>query len=239
MRTHRFIGFVLTAATVAGPLSLSATTPASASVIISDGGHSWRLPLINVPLSLRQALRLPSVATATPTRVTKLFSEYGAQLPLHLGGEDAERRLDATRLASVQLGDAVAIVIAFAVAQLAAPTQYSVSRVSVAPVTEPTAAASGDASSGDASSGDQSSGDASSGDVWAELRDCESGGNYAEDTGNGFYGAYQFSPSTWTGLGYGGLPSEAPAAVQDAAAEQLQSRSGWGQWPGCSAKLGL
>jgi hypothetical protein len=234
MRKHRFIGFVLTAATVAGPLSLSATTPASASVVISDGGASWRLPLINVPLSLRQALRLPGVATSTPTRVTKLFSEYGAQLPLHLGGKDAERRLDATRLALVQLGVAAATAIAFAVAQLAAPPQHSVSRVSVAPVTEPTAASSGGASSGDASSGD-----ASSGDVWAELRDCESGGNYAEDTGNGFYGAYQFSPSTWTGLGYGGLPSEAPAAVQDAAAEQLQSRSGWGQWPGCSAKLGL
>lgn len=80
---------------------------------------------------------------------------------------------------------------------------------------------------------------ASSGGVWAELRDCESGGDYAEDSGNGFYGAYQFSLATWEGLGFSGLPSQAPPAVQDQAAQELQARSGWGQWPGCSAKLGL
>jgi len=77
------------------------------------------------------------------------------------------------------------------------------------------------------------------GGVWAALRQCESGGNYATNTGNGYYGAYQFSLATWLGLGYSGLPSNAPPAVQDAAAQQLQARSGWGQWPACSAKLGL
>jgi hypothetical protein len=76
-------------------------------------------------------------------------------------------------------------------------------------------------------------------DVWAELRKCESGGNYAENTGNGYYGAYQFAPGTWHGLGYPGLPSDASPAVQDQAARQLQARSGWGQWPGCSRKLHL
>ena len=75
--------------------------------------------------------------------------------------------------------------------------------------------------------------------VWAELRQCESGGNYAIDTGNGYYGAYQFSAATWHGLGYPGLPNQATPAVQDQAAERLQARSGWGQWPECSAKLGL
>jgi Transglycosylase-like domain len=79
----------------------------------------------------------------------------------------------------------------------------------------------------------------SAGGVWAELRQCESGGKYAEDTGNGYYGAYQFSPGTWHGLGYPGLPSDASPAVQDQAAQKLQARSGWGQWPGCSRKLGL
>ncbi len=77
------------------------------------------------------------------------------------------------------------------------------------------------------------------GGVWAELRQCESGGNYATDTGNGYYGAYQFSAATWHGLGYPGLPNEASPAVQDQAAAQLQARSGWGQWPACSRKLGL
>jgi hypothetical protein len=77
------------------------------------------------------------------------------------------------------------------------------------------------------------------GGVWASLRQCESGGNYAENTGNGYYGAYQFSQPTWTGLGYPGRPDLAPPAMQDQAAQQLQASSGWGQWPACAAALGL
>jgi hypothetical protein len=80
---------------------------------------------------------------------------------------------------------------------------------------------------------------APAGGVWYELRMCESGGNYAIDTGNGYYGAYQFALSTWYGLGFSGLPSDAAPAVQDEAAAELQARSGWGQWPTCSAELGL
>ncbi|MCW2746318.1 MAG: Transglycosylase domain protein [Mycobacterium sp.] len=78
-----------------------------------------------------------------------------------------------------------------------------------------------------------------SGDPFPALRQCESGGNYAANTGNGFYGAYQFTQATWKGLGYSGLPSNAAPATQDAAARTLQARAGWGQWPACSAKLGL
>jgi hypothetical protein len=81
--------------------------------------------------------------------------------------------------------------------------------------------------------------EATDGGVWLELRDCESGDHYADDTGNGYYGAYQFSLGTWEGLGYSGLPSEASPAVQDEAARRLQARSGWGQWPACSRRLGL
>ena len=77
------------------------------------------------------------------------------------------------------------------------------------------------------------------GGVWAALRQCESGGNYAENTGNGYFGAYQFSQATWSGLGYPGRPDLAPPATQDQAAQRLQARSGWGQWPACSAALGL
>jgi hypothetical protein len=78
-----------------------------------------------------------------------------------------------------------------------------------------------------------------SGGVWAELRQCESGGNYQDDTGNGFYGAYQFDQQSWDSLGLSGLPSNAPPAVQDDAARRLQARDGWSPWPACSRKLGL
>ncbi len=74
---------------------------------------------------------------------------------------------------------------------------------------------------------------------FARLRQCESGGNYAINTGNGFYGAYQFDQGTWNGLGYSGLPSNAPAALQDQAAYKLYNSRGWAPWPSCSASLGL
>jgi peptidoglycan hydrolase CwlO-like protein len=74
---------------------------------------------------------------------------------------------------------------------------------------------------------------------FAALAQCESSGNYSENTGNGFYGAYQFSQATWTGLGFPGEPDQEPAAMQDEAAEELEARSGWAQWPACSAALGL
>ncbi len=73
----------------------------------------------------------------------------------------------------------------------------------------------------------------------AALRQCESNGNYRSATGNGYYGAYQFSPETWRSLGYGGLPHQAPPTVQDQAASRLWSLAGWRAWPGCTARLGL
>ena len=73
----------------------------------------------------------------------------------------------------------------------------------------------------------------------ARLRHCESGGRYELNTGNGYFGAYQFSASTWLRLGFSGLPHQATPAVQDQAARKLQAKSGWGQWPACARKLGL
>lgn len=78
------------------------------------------------------------------------------------------------------------------------------------------------------------------GDVWAALARCESGGNPTAVSSNGlYYGLYQFSVGTWRAMGGSGLPSQASAAEQTARAQALQARSGWGQWPACSAKLGL
>jgi hypothetical protein len=67
-----------------------------------------------------------------------------------------------------------------------------------------------------------------------KLRICESGNNYHLNTGNGYYGAYQFSRSTWRGLGFRGLPSHARHAMQDRAAKKLHRVQGWAAWPSCS-----
>jgi resuscitation-promoting factor RpfB len=77
------------------------------------------------------------------------------------------------------------------------------------------------------------------GDVWAALARCESGGNPAASTGNGYYGAFQFSLSTWRSVGGTGYPHQHSYAEQLHRAQMLQARSGWGQWPTCARKLGL
>lgn len=75
-------------------------------------------------------------------------------------------------------------------------------------------------------------------DLWLALRKCESGNRYDLNTGNGYYGAYQFALSTWKKLGLAGYPHESPPAVQDEAARRLQAKSGWGVWPACSRRIG-
>ena len=96
---------------------------------------------------------------------------------------------------------------------------------------------SGGSASGGGSAG--TTGGEAGDDVWAKLAQCESGGNPATNTGNGFYGMYQFTLETWQSLGGTGYPHEADAATQTAMAKKLQAQAGWGQWPGCADKLGL
>jgi len=78
-----------------------------------------------------------------------------------------------------------------------------------------------------------------SGSVWDRLAQCESGGNWQINTGNGYYGGLQFLPSTWRAVGGTGLPHQHSREEQIKRAEILLARSGWGQWPACTAKLGL
>ncbi|CAM3503617.1 transglycosylase family protein [Nocardioides dubius] len=75
--------------------------------------------------------------------------------------------------------------------------------------------------------------------VWDRLAQCESGGNWATNTGNGYYGGLQFSASTWRAVGGTGLPHQHSREEQIKRGQILQQRAGWGQWPHCSAKLGL
>ena len=76
--------------------------------------------------------------------------------------------------------------------------------------------------------------------VWDALAQCESGGNWAINTGNGYYGGLQFSLSTWRAYGGTGYPHQASRETQIAVATRLRDATGgYGSWPGCSAKLGL
>ena len=75
--------------------------------------------------------------------------------------------------------------------------------------------------------------------TWDALAQCESGGNWSINTGNGFSGGLQFTPQTWAAFGGTGSPQGASRAQQIAVAEKVQASQGWGAWPACSAKLGL
>jgi len=75
--------------------------------------------------------------------------------------------------------------------------------------------------------------------VWYDLAQCESGGRWDIDSGNGYYGGLQFSLGTWESVGGSGYPHEHPAATQIEMGRRLQARQGWGAWPHCSEELGL
>ncbi|WP_285727905.1 transglycosylase family protein [Psychromicrobium xiongbiense] len=80
---------------------------------------------------------------------------------------------------------------------------------------------------------------AADGSTWDAIAQCESGGNWAINTGNGYYGGLQFSASTWAAYGGTGSAQNASREQQIAVAQRVQASQGWGAWPACSAKLGL
>ncbi|MGW6022773.1 LysM peptidoglycan-binding domain-containing protein [Streptomyces sp. NPDC055099] len=77
--------------------------------------------------------------------------------------------------------------------------------------------------------------------VWDRIAQCESGGNWSINTGNGYYGGLQFSASTWRAYGggaYAATADKASKAQQIAVATKVQRAQGWGAWPSCSARAG-
>ncbi|GAA1849190.1 transglycosylase family protein [Pseudonocardia alni subsp. carboxydivorans] len=77
--------------------------------------------------------------------------------------------------------------------------------------------------------------------TWDSLAHCESTGNWAANTGNGYYGGLQFSPSTWKAYGggeYATSAHQATRAQQIAVAEKVLAAQGWNAWPSCSSKTG-
>ena len=73
---------------------------------------------------------------------------------------------------------------------------------------------------------------------WSGVAHCESGGNWALASGNGYYGGLQFSLGTWSAYGGTGMPNEKPAWYQATIAERIRVRSGLDHWPGCGAYYG-
>jgi hypothetical protein len=86
------------------------------------------------------------------------------------------------------------------------------------------------------------SAEAASMQTWDRLAQCESGGQWHINTGNGFYGGLQFTPSTWRGFGggrYAANAHQASRTEQIRIAERVKRAQGWGAWPVCSRKIGV
>ncbi|ANS26668.1 transglycosylase family protein [Rhodococcus opacus] len=80
------------------------------------------------------------------------------------------------------------------------------------------------------------------GSVWDALAQCEATGNWAINTGNGFFGGVQFDQNTWErqgGLKYAPRADLATREEQIAVASKTQKTQGWGAWPSCSGRLGV
>jgi len=77
------------------------------------------------------------------------------------------------------------------------------------------------------------------GSVWDRLAQCESGGNWAVNTGNGYSGGLQFSSGTWQANGGNGSAHNASRTEQIRVAQRVLASQGWGAWPSCSSRLGL
>ena len=71
------------------------------------------------------------------------------------------------------------------------------------------------------------------------VAQCESGGRWNVNTGNGYHGGLQFSQESWNAAGGSGNPANASREEQIRVAENLQGMQGWGAWPSCSSQLGL
>jgi hypothetical protein len=86
------------------------------------------------------------------------------------------------------------------------------------------------------------SADAATSRTWNRLAQCESGGNWHINTGNGYYGGLQFSWGTWRSFGGTKFAARADLATRDEQiriAEKVLRVQGWGAWPSCSQQLGL
>ena len=158
-----------------------------------------------------------------------------------VGGKEVSRTPVAQVVVTQKVDEVVLVGTGAAKKQESKPDQSQGQSQSQGQTPAPSASSESSGGSGGSASGGSAgtTGGEVGDDVWAQLAQCESGGRPETNTGNGFYGMYQFTLETWQSLGGTGYPYEADAATQTAMAKKLQAQAGWGQWPGCADKLGL
>lgn len=156
-------------------------------------------------------------------------------------GVDGERRV-VTRTTFVNGEEAGSEVISEDEIRAATPT--TIARGTKTAVSEASEADSGAVDSAESDTGNTGAAApaVANGGVWDSIAQCESGGDWSINTGNGFAGGLQFHPQTWAAYGgtaYAPTADQATREQQIAVAEKVQAAQGWGAWPACTASLGI
>jgi hypothetical protein len=199
--------------------------------------HARRALSATVLLFVAFMVSSPLLRTAAPTSsIAGSLSPTALKLPAQVSMAQMEFQAIAELHGVAQL-EAFALQEAFVGLQAAAAPPPAPTRPVVVPVATVTKAPNPPAPA-------QPAVDSSGAAAWAAsagvacIRARESGDNYGENSGNGYYGAYQDLLSTWESHGGTGLPSDAPPAVQDQINYEIYLSGGWGQW-GTAAGCGL
>lgn len=169
-------------------------------------------------------IQVPFTETAKAAEATTVVSNYTLTLntakPSALELKATKGTFDTDVVAPLKAAQAAQAAAEAQKAQEIANQAASVARVVATPVASTKLVIGGD-------------------DAFAKLRFCEAGGDYNKNTGNGYYGAYQYDIRTWGNYGGFARPDLAPPEVQDAKARATQAARGWSPWPACARKLGL
>ena len=192
---------------------------------ISIGGLS-----LLAPLAARSATPVPSDIADDLLPIVE-----SPQLIVDRGGPPGRQGLTATMTGDQQVAESLAAGASAIPSPVSAPMEATINVVATPPPTPaPTAAPAAPAPQRVVTYDGNS--------VWDDLAKCESGGNWAINTGNGYYGGLQFNVGTWNGYGgaeFAAYPHEATREQQITVAERLRAARGYGPWPACRAKLGL
>ena len=132
-------------------------------------------------------------------------------------------------------GDPAALVVTTTAAP--EPTTTVAPTTTEAPTTTTTTAPAPVAAPAPAPSG-SGNGDPNDPASWDRLAQCEASGNWAMNSGNGYYGGLQFSLSSWQAVGGQGYPHQASRETQIEMGKRLYADGGWNHWPGCARSFG-
>lgn len=234
-----------TAAHAEGPSSTAPAAAVSTTMTAGTAGHrvsatQYTTVYLNVRVGASiHSERITTLPTGTAVTTTGVHTKYWTQIDFH--GQKrwvASRYLTSVKptwVTSAQSSDTDDVSTAPRTTVRTSTGSESATRSRTIPHAQSTASVRTTPTSRSAS---RPAATTTGSTVWDKIAQCESGGNWSINTGNGFYGGLQFTQSTWQAFGGTGSASNASRSEQIAVAQRVQASQGWGAWPVCSVQAG-